>query len=746
MSSAAVNFDAIPAALTHERRWVLWKFETRKGKTTKVPYRATAPTRRAAVDDATTWATFSDARDAYEDGKADGIGFVLGDGWVGFDSDKCIDAQTGVLDDETRALIERLNSYAELSVSRTGAHVLARGSLPAGARRRNGFELYDSARYFVITGWHLDGTPRSIEERTRELRDVHAHLFSDTPTLPQTSTAVMQGLEEMDDEPVRSVAHLSDDELRERMFSASNGAQIRALFDGDTSAYRSASEADMALCLHLAFYTQRDALRIDRLFQQSALLRAKWTRRHGKQTYGELTINKAIAQTFNVFQPRDGSTSDAPTTDADASDVSVDATDLERDAVHMRRTHSAASDVSSFAIVTADDSFVTRYVRYAESRTDAPPQAHELMAVAALSALAGPTPRIPLATTRLLLTFWACYIVNSTVGRKTMVLELVTDILKAVLGERAILEWEGSPQGLVQRLQERDHEASVFVRDEYSGLLQQMNGAGHMAGLPTTFIRAYDGKVLENIRTRKKGTNDSDRVEQPYLTKLTATVWDNFVQRASIDNVLDGFLARFVFVTGAAIPRPIGRETQHMLNEKAALVQRAHAFYERATQTEVIDLDDDVLDAFWQLQQDFTDRAARSERPDAAGPSLIRLTDAVLKTAALLALDAHRACISLDDFSAARTMGERWAQSTLLVIERLGSTQFRRDADALLATIAQRPSGMKLSDVYVRHRQLKKRDFDELLQALETQALIERVPAQQDGRGRPPAIYRVVQR
>src|SRR5437660_1687500 len=76
--------------------------------------------------------------------------------------------------------------------------------------------------------------------------------------------------------------------------------------------------------------------------------------------------------------------------------------------------------VPSYVSVTPPESFVSRYVAYARQRTDAPPEAHELMAVGILSALAGPKPRVPLATSikGLSLVLWALYIVNSTVGRK----------------------------------------------------------------------------------------------------------------------------------------------------------------------------------------------------------------------------------------------------------------------------------------------------------------------------------------
>ena len=147
------------------------------------------------------------------------------------------------------------------------------------------------------------------------------------------------------------------------------------------------------------------------------------------------------------------------------------------------------TEVTPFAYVTSEVSFVTHYIQYARQCTDAPLVAHEAMAVGILSAAAGPSLRIPIATSpkgwRLIL--WVMYLVNSTIGRKTTVLDFAKDLLCAAFGTACVFEWEGSPQGLIQRLQERDGEATVFVRDEYSGLLAQINrGGGHLAGLAQT--------------------------------------------------------------------------------------------------------------------------------------------------------------------------------------------------------------------------------------------------------------------
>lgn len=98
---------------------------------------------------------------------------------------------------------------------------------------------------------------------------------------------------------------LTDAELIERARRAENGTKFARLWAGDSSNYASPSEADLALCMMLAFWTARDAARIDRLFRQSGLHRDKWDERHGGdgRTYGQITIDKAIEQTSETWNP-----------------------------------------------------------------------------------------------------------------------------------------------------------------------------------------------------------------------------------------------------------------------------------------------------------------------------------------------------------------------------------------------------------------------------------------------------------
>src|SRR5262249_39661679 len=132
----------------------------------------------ARTNDPDTWGTLTDALTTYSDGKADGIGFVLGDGVVGVDLDDCRCPRAGELDGWALRDVKGLNTYGEVSPTATGVKLLAFAELPPGRRQSEDdaaeeVECYDetSPRYFTITGNRLPGTPADLQERQAEVEE-----------------------------------------------------------------------------------------------------------------------------------------------------------------------------------------------------------------------------------------------------------------------------------------------------------------------------------------------------------------------------------------------------------------------------------------------------------------------------------------------------------------------------------------------------------------------------------------------
>jgi putative DNA primase/helicase len=282
--------ENVPKELALTPQWVCWSGTLgQNGKMNKIPINPKTG-RFAKTDDPATWGIFEVAIDFSRKNDLPGIGFVFSgaDDFVGIDLDECLDPESGSIKAEAQEIINRLASYTEISPSGRGVHVIARGKLPDGSRRTGKFEMYDDRRFFTITGNALHGTPAGVMDRRKEVLEVYQGLFP----RPQPRAVKPAGQ-----------AQLEDVALIEMAKNADNGKKFKRLWSGDFSAYPSQSEADLALCRMLAFWTKRNAASVDRLFRQSGLIRPKWDVPHfgAGKTYGQATIEKAIEADGEVY-------------------------------------------------------------------------------------------------------------------------------------------------------------------------------------------------------------------------------------------------------------------------------------------------------------------------------------------------------------------------------------------------------------------------------------------------------------
>ena len=321
--STPPSADALPAALVDRDQWVCWRTQERDGKPTKVPI-IPGTTQFASTTAPTTWTGFSEAREAATTTPVDGVGFVFTaeDPLVGIDLDDCRDPAADTPTAWAAELLDTLDSYSEVSPTGTGYHVIVRGERPEGRNRAGDLEVYDRSRFFTVTGAHVSATPESVTARSDALATVVAEELSpadaDSSTAASGSDAATQAT--ATESPSSDAAvPLSDDELLERAKHAANGEKFSRLWSGSTSGYESHSEADLALCRMLAFWTGGDETRVDRLFRRSDLYRDKWDAVHyaDGSTYGEKTVERAVRATDETYTPPEA-TESPPETDATA--------------------------------------------------------------------------------------------------------------------------------------------------------------------------------------------------------------------------------------------------------------------------------------------------------------------------------------------------------------------------------------------------------------------------------------------
>lgn len=315
------RYDIIPQELKDIPQWVAYKLEAGKdGRITKVPYIAMSKyAKRANVAKPDTWSSFANAVNTLTTYKGyEGIGFMLTDAdpYMIIDLDHVTDTD-GILEPWVFDMVAQIGSYAELSPSKTGVHITLRGMKPGKQCRNDAerFEIYGSKRWMSFTGYHLEGSNTAIVEAQEVVEAIYQRIFTpkqtaaqgvdtglDTGGFPQcgpstSTTSYMNAGRKQQGKP------LSDSELLNMaMNSEKNGSEFTALMNGDITAHNNNhSAADQAYCNMLAYWSGRDAAQMDRLFRLSGLMRPKWNELRGADTYGQITINKAIEGTARWY-------------------------------------------------------------------------------------------------------------------------------------------------------------------------------------------------------------------------------------------------------------------------------------------------------------------------------------------------------------------------------------------------------------------------------------------------------------
>ncbi|MFG0243213.1 MAG: hypothetical protein ACF8R9_10560 [Phycisphaerales bacterium JB054] len=299
LPDSAGGFDPLgfPPELRGSDRWVLWRYEVRAGKPTKVPY---DPDERARIDptDAERCLRFEDASGLAASAEYGmGFAFFAEDGYCGIDLDDCVDGQ-GRISPEAQRLVDDFATYAEFSPSGTGVKMFIRGRKPSWAKCRSKslpgigeVEIYDQKRFFTLTGRVVPGCGQLVRERDPQLHDLCARLWKQ----PSAKRDVVGR--------IGCPGFKGDDEaLLQRARSATNGSKFVLLFDqGDTSAHGGdESAADMALASMLTFWCGPEYGRIERLFSASALgQRDKW---RSREDYRRRTIEFAIENTTEYYR------------------------------------------------------------------------------------------------------------------------------------------------------------------------------------------------------------------------------------------------------------------------------------------------------------------------------------------------------------------------------------------------------------------------------------------------------------
>ena len=230
-----VSTATLPTALIARPQWVVWRSEPdpkKPDKPKKEPYDAKTG-HHASSTDRRTWCSYKGAMAAVANYTGLGFVFTKEDPYTGIDLDGCI-TDDGTIAPWALDIITRCASYAEISPSGTGVKLWVEGTLSSSRKKKiviedgrirparkgetpmGGIEIYDSGRYFTVTGRKLPSATTEVRNAQGVLDELHALLSPPEvaqptitrPTLPKQGHVArwaedkMQWIEaQMRDEP-----------------------------------------------------------------------------------------------------------------------------------------------------------------------------------------------------------------------------------------------------------------------------------------------------------------------------------------------------------------------------------------------------------------------------------------------------------------------------------------------------------------------------------------------------------------
>ncbi len=388
----------------------------------------------------------------------------------------------------------------------------------------------------------------------------------------------------------------------------------------------------------------------------------------------------------------------------------------------------------------ANPTIVEEYIKWGISVGDAAPIYHEAAIFTVLSALlAGPV-KLPTSFGVVVPNLWFMILADTTLTRKTTAMDMGMDLLVEIDSD-AILATDGSLEGLFTSLSMRPGRPSIFLRDEFSGLLESMARKEYYSGMKESFTKLYDGKYQKRVLRK-----EIVEVKDPVFILFAGGIRNRILELLTYDDVSSGFLPRFVFVSAESDVtrlRPVGPPTDRSLGERDSIKGRLSTIrghYNRPATATIngkivqmprewrAEMTPEAWQRFNQIEETMLKIGLESMHRDLLTPSMDRLTKSGLKATVLLAAASRledKILITEEDLVRAFYYVERWRAYTLDILNNIGRSTNERLMANILNAIKRKP-GISRSEL-MQHYHLSARDADTIFTTLDQRGLINRV-------------------
>jgi hypothetical protein len=388
--------------------------------------------------------------------------------------------------------------------------------------------------------------------------------------------------------------------------------------------------------------------------------------------------------------------------------------------------------------------FVSDYIAWAKTLGDAAPQYHQAGAFVILSSLLGGSVRLPTSFGTMKPNLWFMILADTTLTRKSTAMDIAMDLIEEV-DSGAILATDGSIEGLMGSLSTRPGQPSVFLRDEFSGLLESITKKDYYAGMAETLTKLYDGKMQKRVLKK-----EVIEVKDPVLILFAGGIRSKVCSLLTVENISSGFVPRFVFITAesdVSKVQPLGPPTAPNTTGRIDMLAHMREMYlHYRLEPKLITVDGrlqynapphwnaQLTPEAWRrynvLEADMMKAGLATDQPEIMTPTYDRLCKSALKSAVLLAASGQRpeigeeVIVTLDHLLHAIGLAEGWREHANMIIKDVGISQNEREFQRILAAVIRKP-GISRSQLMQNHH-LTARVADQIFSTLEQRGLITR--------------------
>jgi hypothetical protein len=398
--------------------------------------------------------------------------------------------------------------------------------------------------------------------------------------------------------------------------------------------------------------------------------------------------------------------------------------------------------------------FISDYLAWASSKTDAAEDYHIAGAFTLLSTVFSDYGHAMPKFGRLPLNLWFMVLGSTTRSRKSTSRDLMLLFVNALADEdnyRYELGSDFTGEALDNALLERPNRSALLHRDEFQGLLVEIQSKAYMSGMANKMTDLYGGRVSGKLRAT--GEQKRRASVNAALVFYAMGIEKQVAQVLSEEDFQSGFLTRFVYVMAEPPTRTPESDYLEQANinevkqgdpvftELLGRLENARdhwdSFVEVDGPTQGVPCTTDAWARLNRFITDVLDAAEGHEKAQIIEASAQRLTFSILKAATLLAMFDTCDEVELPHMLAAINYCSTWFVHMVTMANNVSASMWRKKQEAIEEFLLSKGGSAKWEVIYKamnRSLDMRPREFAEVVTALQESGIVNAFPDEKQER------------